>query len=75
MILDYHNYTLDWYERHQDALEAIDLSMPDTVAYMVTAFSGPKEEWYDYAYNEDELDGMKRDAEDRGFTVTVKELL
>ena len=78
--MDHHNYMLDLFEsfqKHQDQLDArnlLKLSMSENTTYMVTAFKDNREEWYDYAYDLDELNSLKRDAEDCGFTYTVEEV-
>jgi len=78
--MDNHNYMLGLFEsfqKHQDQLDArnlLKLTMSENITYMVTAFNGTREQWYDYAYDLDELDNLKRDAEDCGFTFTVEEV-
>lgn len=78
--MDHHNYMLglfESFERHQHELDArnlLKLTMSENITYMVTAFNGTREQWYDYAYDQDELNSLKQDAEDCGFTVTVQEV-
>ena len=78
--MDNHNQWLNLFEsfqKHQDQLDArnlLKLSMSENITYMVTAFNGTREQWYDYAYDEDELNSLKQDAKDCGFTVTVEEV-
>ena len=78
--MDHYNYMLDLFEsfqKHQDQLEArnlLKLAMSENTTYKISAFNGTREEWYDYAYDQDELNSLKQDAEDCGFTVTVEEV-
>ena len=78
--MDHHNYMLglfESFERYQDELDArnlLKLNMSENITYMLTAFNGTDEQWYEYAYDLDELDVLKRDAEDCGFTFTVQEV-
>ena len=78
--MDDHNYKLalfESFERYQDELDArnlLKLNMSENITYMLTAFNGTREQWYDYAYDLDELENLKRDAKDHGFTFTVKEV-
>jgi len=78
--MDYHHTMLNLFEefeRTQDKLEAdnlLKLSMVAGITYVVTAFSGTVEEWYDYAYDTDELSVLKTAATECGFSYTVKEV-
>ena len=78
--MDYHNYMLGLFEsfqKHQDQLDArnlLKLNMPENITYVLTAFNGTDEQWYEYAYDQDELDVLKRDAEACGCTFTVEEV-
>jgi len=78
--MDYHHTRLNLFEefeRTQDKLEAdnlLKLSMVAGITYVVTAFSGTVEEWYDYAYDTDELEVLKTAATECNFSYTVKEV-
>lgn len=78
--MDNHNYMLglfESFERYQDQLDArnlLKLTMSENITYMVTAFKDAQEQWYDYAYDQDELDVLKRDAEACGCTFTITEV-
>ena len=78
--MDYYHTMLNLFEefeRTQDKLEAdnlLKLSMAPGITYVVTAFSGTVEEWYDYAYDTDELSALKTAATEGGFSYTVKEV-
>ena len=78
--MDYHHTMLNLFEefeRTQDKLEAdnlLKLSLVAATTYVVTAFSGTVEKWYDYAYDTDELDGLTAAATQCGFSYTVKEV-
>lgn len=78
--MDNHCYMLglfESFERHQHELDAhnlLKLAMSENITYKITAFNGTREEWYDYAYDRDEMESYKRDAEKCGLTVTVEEV-
>lgn len=77
--MDYH-YTMlnlfEAFEQSQDKLEAgnlLKLSYVSSPSYYVEAFLGESLEWTEYAYTERELQALKNDAIDCGFTFTVEE--
>jgi len=77
--MDYHHYSLKLFEQfeaaqaklHKDSL--LKLSMPDSTTYVFTAYKDNVEQWYDYAYTEQELDDLKHNAENCGFAYTIEE--
>jgi predicted nucleotidyltransferase len=77
--MDYHNYSLRLFE-HFEATQAklqndnlLKLTMPDSTTYVLTAYKNNVEQWYDYAYTEQELDDLKHNAEHCGCSYTVEE--
>lgn len=77
--MDFHNYSLRLFE-HFEATQAklqndnlLKLSMPDSTTYVLTAYKNNVEQWYDYAYTEQELDDLKHNAEHCGCSYTVEE--
>ena len=77
--MDYDNYSLRLFE-HFEATQAklekdnlLKLSMPDSTTYILTAYKNSVEQWYDYAYTEQELDTLKHNAEHCGFVYTIEE--
>ena len=80
-IMDFHNSWLDLFdsfERHQTELEARDslmvLSRDIQPKYEFQAFLDGELQWADPAYDDDELQDMKNEAIDAGFTFTVAEV-
>tara|TARA_R100001463_G_scaffold69809_2_gene123261 strand:+ start:123 stop:368 length:246 start_codon:yes stop_codon:yes gene_type:complete len=61
------------FERAQDKLEASNLLKLATFEpqYTVNAYSGSTHEWEDWAYDNDELESLKKIATESGYTVTV----
>ena len=81
MIMGYHEYWLDLFdsfERLQTELEAREslmvLSRDIQPKWEVQAFLGADLQWADPAYDEEELQRMKKEATDAGFTCTVQEV-
>ena len=79
--MDNHNYWLDLFdsfERLQTELEAREslmvLSRDIQPKWEVQAFLGQDLQWADPAYDEDELQRMKNEATEAGFTYTVEEV-
>ena len=76
--MDNHNYWLDLFERLQTELEAREslmvLSRDIQPKWEVQAFLGQDLQWADPAYDEDELQRMKNEAIEAGFTYTVEEV-
>ena len=77
--MDKHNYMLDLFEsfeRHQTELEARDslmgLNRDIQPKWEVQAFLGKDLQWADPAYDEEELQRMKKEAIEAGFTYTVE---
>ena len=77
--MDFHNYSLRLFE-HFEATQAklqndnlLKLSMPDSTTYVLTAYKNNVEQWYDYAYTEQELDDLKHNAEHCGCSYIVEE--
>nr|BAR24787.1 hypothetical protein [uncultured Mediterranean phage uvMED] len=77
--MDWHNSSLGLFE-HFEATQAklekdnlLKLSMPDSTTYVLTAYKDNAEQWYDYAYTEQELADLKHNAENCGFAYTVEE--
>jgi len=65
------------FEQSQDKLEAgnlLKLSRVSSPTYYVEAFLDQSLEWTEYAYTERELQNLKNDAIDCGFTFTVEEV-
>ena len=80
-MLDYHHTMLNLFEsfeRHQDELQSRNsLLVLDAVpshTFYVEAFFDGNLEWTEYAYTERELQNLKNDAIDCGFTFTVEEV-
>lgn len=79
-MLDNHHSMLNLFEdfeRTQDKLEAenlLKLSRVSSPTYYVEAFLDESLEWTEYAYTERELQNLKNDAIDCGFTFTVEEV-
>ena len=80
-IMDFHNSWLDLFdsfERHQTELEARDslmvLSRDIQPKYEFQAFLDGELQWADAAYDDDELQDMKNEAIDAGFTFTVEKV-
>ncbi len=79
-MLDYHHTWLnlfDEFQATQDKLEAgnlLKLSRVSSPTYYVEAFLDKSLEWTEYAYDERELQNLKNDAIDCGFTFTVEEV-
>ncbi|NBT52134.1 MAG: hypothetical protein EBT12_11395 [Marivivens sp.] len=63
--MDFDNYSLrlfEYFEATQAKLQKnnlLKLSMPDSTTYVLTAYKNNVEQWYDYAYTEQELDDLK----------------
>mgnify|MGYP003117667158 FL=1 len=79
--MGYHEYWLDLFdsfERLQTELEAREslmvLSRDIQPKWEVQAFLGTDLQWADPAYDEEELQRMKKEATDAGFTYTVQEV-
>ena len=79
--MDNHNYWLDLFdsfERLQTELEAREslmvLDRNIQPKWEVQAFLGQSLQWADPAYDEDELQRMKKEAIEAGFTYTVEEV-
>jgi len=78
--MDYHHAMLNLFEafeQSQDKLEAgnfLKLSRVSSPTYYVEAFLDENLEWTEYAYTERELQNLKNDAIDCGFTFTVEEV-
>ena len=79
--MDNHNTWLDLFdsfERLQTELEAREslmvLSRDIQPKWEVQAFLGQDLQWADPAYDEDELQRMKNEATEAGFTYTVEEV-
>ena len=77
--MDHHNYMLDLFdsfERHQTELKARDslmvLNRDIQPKWEVQAFLGKDLQWADPAYDEEELQRMKKEAIEAGFTYTVE---
>ena len=62
------------FERAQDKLEASNLLKLATLEpqYTVNAYKGSEHIWEDWAYNNDELVGLKQIASESNYTVTVE---
>jgi len=79
-MLDNHHSMLNLFEdfeRTQDKLEAdnlLKLARVSSPTYYVEAFLDESLEWTEYAYDERELQNLKNDAIDCGFTFTVEEV-
>jgi len=79
-MLGYHHTWLnlfDEFQSTQDKLEAsslLKLSRVSSPTYYVEAFLDESLEWTEYAYTERELQNLKNDAIDCGFTFTVEEV-
>jgi len=79
-MLGYHHTWLnlfDEFQATQDKLEAgnlLKLSRVSSPTYYVEAFLDESLEWTEYAYDERELQNLKNDAIDCGFTFTVEEV-
>ena len=79
--MGYHEYWLDLFdsfERLQTELEAREslmvLSRDIQPKWEVQAFLGSDLQWADPAYDEEELQRMKKEATDAGFTCTIQEV-
>tara|TARA_R100001510_G_scaffold22411_1_gene19623 strand:+ start:281 stop:583 length:303 start_codon:yes stop_codon:yes gene_type:complete len=80
-IMDWHNQSLNWFEsfeRFQDKLEADNLlklqQSESSSRYYVEASLNGVYEWSEWAYDEHELDLLKQDAKDCGYSYTVEEV-
>ena len=80
-LMDFHNTWLNLFEsfeRHQDELEARDslmvLNRDIQPKWEIQAFLDGELQWADPAYDEDELQGMKNEAIEAGFTFVVLEV-
>ena len=79
-MLGYHHTWLnlfDEFQATQDKLEAgnlLKLSRVSSPTYYVEAFLDESLEWTEYAYTDRELQNLKNDAIDCGFTFTVEEV-
>ncbi len=80
--MDFHNYMLDLFEsfeRHQDELKAREslmfLSRDVQPKWEFQAFLDGDLQWADPAYDEEELQSMKDEAIEAGFTFTVEEVI
>jgi len=77
--MDYHHTMLNLFEQfeaEQTKLEKdnlLKLSMPQSSTYYVQAFLDGNLEWTEWAYDDNELQRLKNDAIDCGFTFTVEE--
>ena len=62
------------FERAQDKLEASNLLKLATLEpqYTVNAYKGSEHIWEDWAYDNEELVGLKQIASESNYTVTVK---
>ena len=79
--MGYHEHWLDLFdsfERLQTEFEAREslmvLSRDIQPKWEVQAFLGTDLQWADPAYDEEELQRMKKEATDAGFTCTVQEV-
>jgi hypothetical protein len=79
--MDNHNHWLDLFdsfERLQTELEAREslmvLNRDIQPKWEVQAFLGQDLQWADPAYDEEELQRMKNEATEAGFTYTVEEV-
>ena len=79
--MGYHEHWLDLFdsfERLQTEFEAREslmvLSRDIQPKWEVQAFLGTDLQWADPAYDEEELQRMKKEATDAGFTRTVQEV-
>ena len=79
-MLGYHHTMLNLFEsfeRHQDELQSrnslLALDAVQNPIFYVEAFFDGNLEWTEYAYTERELQNLKNDAIDCGFTFTVEE--
>ena len=79
--MDWHNQRLNLFEsfeRFQEKLETDNLlklqqSEPSSRYYVEASLNGNLE-WTEWAYDEHELDLLKQDAKDCGYSYTVEEL-
>ena len=66
------------FERHQTELKAREslmvLNRDIQPKWEVQAFLGAELQWADPAYDEDELQRMKKEATEAGFTYTVEKV-
>ena len=75
--MDYHNTMLRLFERFEATQAKLEkenllkLSVPQCQTYYVEAFLDGNLEWTEWAYNKNELQRLKNDAIDCGFTFTV----
>ena len=64
------------FERHQDELQSrnslLALDAVQSPTFYIEAFFDGNLEWTEYAYTERELQNLKNDAIDCGFTFTVE---
>jgi len=79
--MDAFTQDLNWFEsfeRFQDQLEANNLlklqQSESSSRYYVEASLNGNLEWTEWAYNEHELDLLKQDAKDCGYSYTVEEV-
>jgi hypothetical protein len=78
-LMDYHNTMLNLFEQFEATQAKLEkdnllkLSMPQSPTYYVEAFLDGNLEWTEWAYDDDELQRLKNDAIDCGFTFTVEE--
>ena len=79
--MDHHNYMLDLFEsfeRHQTELKARDslmvLNRDIQPKWEIQAFLGKDLQWADPAYDDEELQRMKKEATEAGFTYTVEKV-
>ena len=78
--MDNHNYMLGLFESFQNLQDKMDkqnlLKLPvlSEPTYYIEAFFDGNLEWTEYAYTQRELQNLKDDAIDCGFTFTVEEV-
>ena len=79
--MDNHNYMLGLFESFQNLQDKMEkcnlLKLPvlSEPTFYVEAFFDGNLEWTEYAYTDRELQNLKNDAIDCGFTFTVEEVI
>ena len=77
-MIDFHNLSLNLYEKWERAQDAIDSSgllerfLDKVQAYYCEAFLDDELTWYETVYGPEELQDFKDDAIQAGFTYTVQ---
>ena len=74
--MDFHTSSLnifELFERQQDQLEANSLLKltPAKPRYTVNAYKGTEQKWEDWAYDDDELNSLKKIAAESGLVVML----